>query len=103
MTIPAAILTAATSLEAQVEAAQPLINASYPTIVAMQLNAANLVASIQTVLTAPNNLLDTFIAPTDAPSIVKGVLNVLGAAEDQSNLALARGICGRSALNLDQL
>lgn len=103
MTIPASIFTALTSLEAQVAAASPLVNAPFSTIVALQLNAANLVASVQTTLTATPNLLDTWVSPTDALSIISGVLNLTSIAEDQSNLSLMRGVVGRAASNLDQL
>lgn len=100
--IPASITTALQSLEAQVLAASPLINASQSTITALQLNAGNLVANIQTTLTA-SSLLDTWIAPSDAPTMITGVLNVVIAANDQNTLSLMRGVVGRATSNLDQL
>lgn len=103
MSIPATITTALASLQAQVLAAQPLANASSATVKAMQLNAGNLVNDVQSALTAPNNLLDTWSAPSDPASIVAGINNLVSAATDQSNLALMRGIVGRVASNLNQL
>lgn len=102
MTIPASIFTALTSLQTQVQQAQPLNNATRPTITAMQLNAANLIVSVQAQLVL-SSLLDTFTAAVDAPTIISGVLSVLGAANDQSELATMRGIVGRVSTNLDRL
>lgn len=102
MTIPASITTALASLEAQVQTAVPLNNASHATITALQLNAGNLVSSIQAALTA-SNVLDTWAAPSDPVSIISGVLNVVSVAVDQNQLSLMRGVTGRAASNLDQL
>ena|SRR5258708_4075738 len=112
--IPAAITTALTSLQAQVVAASPLANASNSTIVALQLNAGNLVISIQNalttttlipniILTTDSILLDTWVAMVDPITIVNGVNNVVGSAENQNNLSLMRGVVGRATSNLDQL
>jgi hypothetical protein len=101
MTLPANIVTEATSLQAQVEQYTPLVNAPHAAIVAMQLNAAQLVADTQAALVAPSNL-DNYTFPTDAPSMVVSVLSVLSTAETQNSLSLARGVFGRSASNLDQ-
>lgn len=114
MTIPSNISIALTSLEAQVTAAAPLENANHSTVVALQLNVANLVTSIQTALTTttliPNivastdtTLLDGWIAPPDPLSIVVGVLKMMVAANNQNELSLMRGVVGRAASNLDQL
>ena len=101
MSIPASITTALTSLENQVNAATPLANASQATRTALKLNAAALVANIQSTLTA-TSILDTWVAPTD-PGLIAGVLTLETAAEDESNLSLMRGVVGRAASNLDQL
>lgn len=112
--IPASITTALISLEAQVSAASPLANAPASTIVAIQLNAANLVDSIQDaltttklipniILTTDSLLLDTWSAPPDPVSIINGVLNLVVAADNQSDLSLKRGVVGRATSNLDQL
>ena len=114
MTIPVNISIALASLQDQVTAAQPLANASHATIIALQLNAGNLVESIQTALTTttliPNVVsstdslvLDTYVAPVDAASIVNGILGVLVAAQNQNQLSLMRGMVGRATSNLDQL
>ena len=103
MSIPANITTELTSLQAQVAAAAPLANATHATKVALQLNAGQLVADVQSALVAPSNLLDTWIAPTDPVVIISGVLGLLTASQDQNNLSLMRGVTGRAASNLDQL
>lgn len=102
MAISSSITTALQSLINQVAAAKPVASASQPTRTALKLNAANLVASIQSALVAPS-LLDTWVAPIDAPSIVAGVLQLVSAAQDQSNMSVMRGTVGRVASNLDQL
>lgn len=102
MSIPSNIVTELAELQAQVQAATPLGNASYATIKAMQLNAGNLVNDIATAL-AETSTLDTWSAPTDAPSIISGFDGIVTANDDQSNLALQGGIVGRVSLNLDQL
>lgn len=117
MTISTTITVALASLEAQVLAAEPLANASHATITALQLNAGNLVTNIQTAITigrtAPTlvgttaltttGLLDAWIPPIDAATIITGVLSVLSAAKDQSKLSLMRGVVGRATSNLNQL
>jgi hypothetical protein len=102
MAISSTITAALTSIQAQVAAAEPLANAPHATIVALQLNAANLVASIQRALTAPS-ILDTYVAPPDPVVIISGVLQLSTAATDEANLSLMRGVTGRAASNLDQL
>lgn len=101
--IPASITTALASLVSQVAAANPLVLAPRATILAIQLNAAALVSNIQSTLVAPNNTLDTFVPPTDPVAIANGVLGLLTASQDQSNLSLMRGVVGRATSNLDQL
>ena len=103
MSIPANITAELASLQAQVTAASPLRSASFATVKALQLNAANLVADVQAALIAPDNTLDTYVATADPVAIISGVLGLLDAALDQSNLALMRGVTGRVASNLDQL
>lgn len=103
MSIPANIVSELASLQAQVAAASPLSQATHATIVALQLNATQLVADVQTALTAPNNLLDTWTAPPDPGAMVSGILSVLTAAQDQNTLSYMRGVTGRAASNLEQL
>ena len=103
MTVSADIYTAFSSLQDQVQAASPLSAASRPTILAIQLNAGNLVAQVQSALTPATSLLDTWTAPVDAPSMITGVLSVYSAGLDQSTLSLMRGVAGRAASNVNQL
>lgn len=102
MTITASIATALKSLASQVTAAKPIAGASQATRTALKLNAASLVASIQSALTA-TSILDTYVAPTDPDLIVAGIAQLSTAADDQSALSLMRGVTGRVASNLDQL
>jgi hypothetical protein len=97
------IATELTDLQAQVAANTPLLSASQATRIAIKLNAAQLVSDVQAALVAPNNLLDTWAAPSDPGAIASGILTVLQASQDQSNLALMRGLVGRVASNVDQL
>src|SRR4051812_14052839 len=99
--IPSNITTELESLQAQVNAALPLNQASFPTIKALQLNAGNLIIDIQAALVAPS-ILDTWIAPLDAASIISGFNIVVTAAEDLNQLSLLRGVTGRVAANLNQ-
>jgi len=100
--IPASITTALDSLAAQTEAAKPLANASQATRTALKLNAANLVASLQSALTV-TSVLDTYEASTDPGVIINEVLTLTTAANDEATLSLMRGVVGRAASNLDQL
>jgi hypothetical protein len=102
MSIPSTITDALESLEAQVTAAQPLVNASQATRTALKLNAAALVDSIQETLTE-TSLLDTWAATADVKTIVSGVLSVVDASNDQQTLSLWRGVTGRVVSNLDML
>ena len=101
--IPANVTTALTSLQAQVAAAVPLEQASAPTIAALQLNAAALVVLIDNAVAAAADDLDTWDAPTQPEGMISGINELVGAAQDQANLSLLRGVCGRAAANLDQL
>lgn len=113
MTIPAKITAELTSLEVQIAAASPLINAPHSTLVAIQLNAVNLTADIQKALTTTtlsniipstdSTLLDGWVPPVDAVTIVAGVLKILTAATNQQQLSLLRGVVGRATSNLVQI
>lgn len=113
MTIPVNITTELTSLEAQVIAATPLANTPHSTLVAIQLNAINLTADVQTALTTTtltnlipstdSTLLDSWVPPIDAVTIVTGILTVSTAAQNQQTLSLLRGIVGRVVSNLEQI
>jgi hypothetical protein len=103
MTIPATVTAELTSLQAQVKAAGALNSAPRATVQAIKLNSAQLVSDVQAALVAPNNLLDTWIAPVDPADIISGVLQVAEAGNDQNALALMRGVVGRANSNLDQV
>ncbi|WP_316227824.1 hypothetical protein [Bradyrhizobium sp. SZCCHNR3015] len=102
MSISTKITVALANIQAQVAAATPLAGASFPTVRAMQLNAADLLAYIQTDLTALSPL-DTWVAPTDPETMVAGFNDLVTAANDQSTLSLMRGVVGRAAANLARL
>lgn len=111
--IPEKITTELVSLEAQVEAATPLINTPHSNLVSIQLNAINLTADIQTALTTTtlsniipttdSTLLDGWVPPADAVSIAAGFLTVSIAAQNQEQLSLLRGVVGRATSNLVQV
>lgn len=102
MSIPSNITTELASLQAQVKAAAPLADAPFSTIKAIQLNAGNLVADVQSALTA-SSALDTWAPPVDPISMISGFNAVVTAGQDQSALSLMRGTVGRAASTLDQL
>jgi hypothetical protein len=103
MSLTPKIVTELNSLQAQVEAAQPLANAPHSTVVALQLNAINLLSDINTALAAAAGSLDGWVAPVDAPSIIKGILGIYQNAQDQRDLFLASAMVGRIVSNLEQL
>lgn len=103
MSIPSAIFDEIDSLQAQITAASPLDAAPRANVQAIKLNAAQLVADVQSALVAPGNVLDTWSAPIDPADITYGVLNLVQAGNDQANLALMRGLVGRVASNVNQV
>lgn len=103
MTVPAAITSELAALQAQVAAAAPLTSASAATVLALQLNAAQLVTDVDAALAGAAGQLDTWIAPADPDQIVAGVTALVDSVEDQSSLADTRGLVGRVAANLEQL
>ncbi len=103
MSIPANITAELGNLQAQVKAAGALNAAPRATLQAIKLNAAQALTDLQTALVAPSSLLDIWSAPVDPAAITAGVLQVRQAAEDQSDLALARGLVGRAVANLNQV
>lgn len=103
MSLPTTIASEIEGLQAQTAAASPLSSASRATITAIKLNSAQLVADIETAITASAGQLDTFVAPSDPAAIVSGVLALGASAESQSELVNARGYVGRANANIDQL
>lgn len=89
-------------LQAQVVAATPLKNASTASVKAMQLNAQNLTADLQDALVATGTL-DSWDAPSDAPTMITGFNDIVTQATDEATLSLMRGVIGRVTSNLDQL
>jgi hypothetical protein len=103
VSIPANIFSEWENLQAQVAAAAPLNTASRATVVAMQLNAAQLVNDVENAEHSLAGALDTYTSGVDPVLIIQGVLGVYENAVDVANLAQMRGIAGRVASNLDQL
>lgn len=89
-------------LQAQVVAATPLENASTATVKAIQLNAQNLTDDLQTALVATGTL-DSWDAPSDAPTIITGFSSIVEQGVDEATLSLLRGVIGRVTSNVDQL
>jgi hypothetical protein len=89
-------------LQAQVAAATPLENATTAEVKAIQLNAQNLTDDIQTALVATGTL-DSWSAPSDAPTIIVGFNDIVTQATDEALLSLLRGVIGRVTSNVDQL
>lgn len=102
MAIPADIAAEISSLQAQVQAANPIASADHATVVAIKLNAAEIVIELQDALVAPNQL-DNWTAPGDAPTIVAGINAIVQTAIDQGDISLKRGLLGRVTSNLDQI
>lgn len=114
MAIPANILAEIANLKAQTQANVPLQNAPRPNVIAMQLNAAQLVVDADAAQFPLAGVLDTWTAfspvsiiypngTIDPQQIVNGVLQLLGNAQDENAIVLIRGLVGRVADNLDQL
>lgn len=103
MSLPANIMSELANLQAQTSAAAPLASASRATITAIKLNSAQLIADMETAITASRGQLDTFTAPADPAAIVTGMLALGAAAANQTSLVIARGYAGRANANIDQL
>lgn len=103
MSIPSNISTELANLQKQLTAAGTLSNASAPTILALQLNCAQLLSDIDTALTNAAGKLDSFGDPTDPVDIINEFADIVESATDQSTLANLAGYVGRSNINLDQL
>ena len=103
MTVPANITTELASLQAQIASAAPLANASRATVIAIQLNAAQLTSDLEAAETATAGLLDSWSTPADPTLIASGILGLLESSQDQSSVVNMRGYVGRATTNLDQL
>lgn len=100
--IPSNIASELTSIQAQLVAASPLTSAPFATIKALQLNAANLVADVQSALVGAN-MLDNWQPSSDPTVIISAFQSLVVLSTDQSTLSLMRGVVGRASSNLDQL
>jgi hypothetical protein len=100
--IAQAIQDALAELQAQVIAASPLENAATADVKAIQLNAVDLTEALQEALVATGTL-DSWSAPTDAPTIIGGYDDIVTQATDEATLALMRGVLGRVTSNVEQL
>lgn len=101
MTIPAKIIADLNSLEAQVEAADPIEAAPFATIKAIQLNVRSLETDTTLALTNAAGLLDSWVAPNNEPGIIAGVLARIGEAIDQWRLNDMLMVISRAHLNID--
>jgi hypothetical protein len=105
MTIPKSIVSEFTNIQSQINAAVPLARASHATVIALQLNAAQLVSDCEQAEGTLAGALDTYVwIPGDDPAkITSAIVGLNGNAADEANIALLRGLAGRMASNLNQL
>lgn len=104
MTIPAAVATQLTALQAAFTAASPIdTTATRPQILGLQFRAVQLVNSLDAAIPAAAGALDTFTAPAMPQDMAAGVLGLLAATQAQVVLADMRGVIGRALSNLEQV
>lgn len=103
MSLPTNIAREIAYLQTQVTAAAPLTSAPRATLLAMQLNADQLVADTEAALETSSGALDNWTPPIDPQAIIAGVLALETSAFGQTALANCRGLVGRIASNLNQL
>jgi hypothetical protein len=105
MTIPQSIVTQFTDIQAQINAALPLTAASHATVVALQLNAVNLVNDCEQAQGTLAGALDTYVwTAGDDPGVITSAIQGLNMnGSDEANICLLRGLAGRMASNLNQL
>lgn len=103
MSIPANITAEIAFLQSQVKQNKPLTSAPRAQVVAMKLNAAQLVADTDAALLAAAGTLDTWTTPVGVAQIISGIEAISASATNQSDIALCRGIVGRVASNINQL
>jgi len=105
MTIPQSIADQFAFIQAQINAAIPLTAASHATVVALQLNAVNLVNACEQAQGTLAGGLDTYVwTPGDDPAAITSAIQGLNMnGNDEANIALLRGLAGRMASNLNQL
>jgi len=105
MAIPQTIINEFAFIQTQINAALPLTAATHATIVALQLNADQLVIDCEQAQGSLVGQLDTYVwTPGDDPvNIVVAVQGLNASAADEANIVLLRGLAGRMASNLNQL
>jgi hypothetical protein len=103
MAIPQSIIGQLQFLQNQYNQAQPLLAQPRSIIVALQLNAANLVAALDTAETNAVGQLDSWTQPGDPFALISSLQALLTAAQDQTALFNIRSLIGRVTSNLDQL
>jgi hypothetical protein len=103
MAIGAALQSEIAALNAAFSAASPIPQAPRASITALQINAATFVSQVDSALAGAAGALDTFAAPTAPEAMAAGVVGLLTASQNQTDLANLRGLAGRVASNLDQL
>ena len=103
MAIPATIQAEIAAITAAFQAATPLKQAPRAAVTALQINAAQIVADVDSALAGAAGALDTFAAPLMPADIAAGVNALLTASQNQTDLADLRGLAGRVASNLDQV
>jgi hypothetical protein len=103
--IPANITSELSALQAQTAAAAPLASAPHATVVAIQLNAAQLASDINTAVTTLAGALDTYTwTPGDDPSAIAAAVDgLLINALYENAIVNMQGYVGRSVINLNQL
>jgi hypothetical protein len=105
MTMPQRIADQFTFIQKQINAAIPLAAASHATVVALQLNAVNLVNDCEATQGTLAGALDTYVwTPGDDPAAITAAIQGLNMnGTDEANIVLLRGLAGRMASNLNQL
>jgi hypothetical protein len=103
MAIPSALQAQIAALNVAFTAASPVEQSPRAAITALQINAATLVPAVDSALAGAAGALDTFTAPALATDMATGLVGLLTASQNQTDLADLRGLAGRVASNLDQV
>lgn len=105
MSIPQNIVNEFAFIQAQINLAVPLTAAPHAVVVALQLNANQLVLDCEQAQGTLAGQLDTYVwTPGDDPAnITTAVQGLSASANDEANITLLRGLAGRMASNLNQL
>jgi len=103
--IPQNIASQFTNIQAQINAAIPLSTASHATVVALQLNSAELVSDCEQAQGSLAGALDTYVwtSGDDPAAITSAIQGLSTNANDEADIVWLRGLAGRMASNLSQL